>query len=492
MFEESIYKFRFRLTSMLDERRPLDGLLGLPAMFVLILLAFMGWNSRSEANIGQLKILEKSAQGHLDSGRFMEARIVAKRLASADEKNLKAVLIEVKALRGMGKEREASRLLSRVAPLSHPGNAAAHVMQAAILLTQEKADPNVVRQHVAYALQADPSNQDALELAARLSAGAGQWKEVLKHLDQMSLEKRADLKLMKATAMQYSGMKNEAVKFAREAEESLRELNESVSEGGDRVRYSIAISLGLQCRFEQAEEWMMKSNGGKLNKEDRQVLGGIYLAWSRHLKEQGNVDTGKVLGLLEKGIQTSADSEEIVMEFLKCCESFSANPEERNAYMQRVLGNGGISTSFLHYYMGVQDWKQGSRESAKSHFELASTLNPGFKVITNNLAMAIASTSKDDGELERALAMMDELIRQDPANPHFLDTRGQVHARMRQFKKAVVDLEQALPLARDKDSIHAKLAVFYEQLGMPDLAMNHRSAAPAGVAGNIQSNSNLR
>lgn len=492
MFEEFIHKMRFRLTSMLDERRPLDGLLGLPAMFVLILLAFMFLNSRSEANIEHLKILEKSAQGHLDGGRFVEARIVAKRLARAGAQNLKAVLIEVKALRGMGKEREASRLLARVAPLSHPGYAPAHVLQAAILLSQEKTDQGVARQHIANALQSDPTNQDALELAARFSAGRRDWKEALEYLDKMSLEKRADLMLMKATALQYSGMKNEAVKFARDAEESLRDLEESVTVGADRIRYSIAISLGLQRRFEQAEQWMMEATGGKLNKEDRQVLGGIYLSWSRHLKEQAIVDKVKVLELLEKGIQTSADSEDIIMEFLKCCEEFSTSPEERQAYMERVLSDGGISTSFLHYYMGVQDWKQGNRDSAKSHFEIASTLNPGFKVISNNLAMAIASISTDESELEKALAMMDELIRQDSENPFFLDTRGLVYAKLKQFKKAVLDLEHALPNARDKDGIHKKLAVYYEQLGMPDLATEHRSAASARVVRNVQPSPSFR
>ena len=492
MFEEFIHKMRFRFTSMLDERRPLDGLLGLPAMFVLILLAFMFLNSRSEANIEHLKTLEKSAQGHLDGGRFVEARIAAKRLARAGAQNLKAVLIEVKALRGMGKDREASRLLARVAPLSHPGYAPAHVLQAAILLSQDKTDPGVARQHIANALQSDPTNQDALELAARFSAGRRDWKEALEYLDKMSLEKRADLMLMKATALQYSGMKSEAVKFARDAEESLRDLESSVTVGADRIRYSIAISLGLQRRFEQAEQWMMEATGGKMNKEDRQVLGGIYLSWSRHLKEQAIVDKVKVLELLEKGIQTSADSEDIIMEFLKCCEAFSTSLEERQAYMERVLSDGGISTSFLHYYMGVQDWKQGNRDSAKSHFEIASTLNPGFKVISNNLAMAIASISTDESELEKALAMMDELIRQDSENPFFLDTRGLVYAKLKQFKKAVLDLEHALPNARDKDGIHTKLAVYYEQLGMPDLATEHRSAASARVVRNVQPSPSLR
>jgi uncharacterized protein HemY len=365
-------------------------------------------------------------------------------------------------------------------------------MQAAILFFQEKPDTQTALRHIAHALQLDPANQDALELAARFSAGQKEWKTVLRYLDQMNLDRRADLMLMKATALQFAGLKDESVKCARSAEEALRNMQDTVSPGADRIRYSIAVSLSLQRQFEQAVKWMMDATDGQLSKEDRQVLGGIYLSWSRHLKDQPVVDKLKVLQLLENGIQVCPDSQDIVIAFLNDCAELSTSADERQRYVERVLGDGGIATSFLHYYMGVQDWKLGNRESARSHFELASSLNPGFKVISNNLAMAIASVSSDHDELEKALAMMDELIRQEPENPFFLDTRGHVHAKMGQFKEAVHDLERALPKARDKDATHAKLADLYEHLGMKDLSVQHRSASLVRVLPVIDTRAAIR
>ena len=53
--------------------------------------------------------------------------------------------------------------------------------------------------------------------------------------------------------------------------------------------------------------------------------------------------------------------------------------------------------------------KAGRRDAARSHFELACSLNPGFKIISNNLAMAIAAVSERPDDLEKALAIMDDL-----------------------------------------------------------------------------------
>lgn len=481
MIQDMYHETRFRLTSALDERRPLDGLLGLPALFTILLLGFMVFTSGQSLDVEQQAQMEAEAQGYLDQGRFLEARLTAMRLARSAAESQKAVLIEAKALRGMGREKDALRLLARSAPLERPGYAPAHVLQAAILLSSPSPDGAGIKRHIEHALQADPSNQDALELAARCSATQRDWKSVLRWLARMKMDKRGDLMLMKATALQYTGLKDEAIKSAKQAEETLRAMKKDEVKGdANQVRFSIAASLALQRRFEQALQFMLSTmTSSKATREERQIVGGLYLSWSRHLKEQPKPDKMQVLKLLEQGIQASPESQDIIMAFLHDCEEFSADGEDRRAHVERVLGEGGIATSFLHYYLGVQDWKAGNRDSARSHFELASSMNPSFAVISNNLAMAIASVSSDKDELEKALSMMDQLVAKDPENPFFLDTRGHVNAKLGRFKEAVGDLERSLPNARNQDTTHAKLADLYQHLGMNDLAAQHRNASLA-------------
>ncbi|WP_395738656.1 tetratricopeptide repeat protein [Prosthecobacter sp.] len=482
MITDFIDHLRHRMSYMLDRRKPLHGMLGIPAFFALFLLAFMAVNSRQDGSSDHVNKLEREAQSELDKGHFVEARIAAMRMMQEGVQNSKAVLLEAKALRGMGRENDALRLLSRIAPVDRPGYAPAHVIQAAILLAQKDCDMNAVQKHISNALHSDPSDVNALELAARFSAGRRDWNMALKYLRKLDTDKRADLMLMKATALQFTGQEDEAIKFAGKAESALRAMKKTATENGSEVRFSIAVSLSLQRKFDEAVQWMLGSMQGTPTPAERQLIGGIYLSWSRFLKSQPTADRMKVLQLLEQGIQVSPESQDLIMAFLGDCEELTSTPTDRQRYVERILGNGGTATSFLHYYMGVQDWKQGNREAARSHFELASSLNPGFKVIGNNLAMAIASVSTDHGELEKALALINELIEQEPENPFFLDTRGHVHAKMGEFKEAVRDFERSLPNARDKNSSHTKLADLYDRLGMADLASEHRTAALAHMS----------
>jgi tetratricopeptide (TPR) repeat protein len=482
MTEHFIETTRFRITNMLDERRPVDGLLGLPAFFTLILLAFMVLNSRDDSSRENLNRLEREAQSQLDQGHFAAARLAAMRLMQDGVQNSKAILIEAKALRGMGRENDSLRLLSRIAPIDRPGYAPAHVVQATILLAQKTPNVAAAYEHINKALLNDPSSQDARELAARFAVGQRRWQTALSHLDKMKLEKRPDLLLMKATALQFSGQEAAAIQFAQQAETALRSMQKAATANGSQVRFSIAVSLSLQRKFDEAVQWMLSSIQGQPTREERQLIGGVYLSWSRYLKGQPTFDRMEVLKLLEQGIQVSPESQDLIMAFLGDCDELSSADADRQRYVERVLGNGGIATSFLHYYLGVQDWKHGNREAAKSHFELASSLNPGFKVISNNLAMAIASVSTDRAELEKALAIINDLIKQEPENPFFLDTRGHVYAKMGQFKEAVRDIELSLPNARDKSSSHVLLADLYEHLGMADLAAKHRSASLVHMA----------
>lgn len=475
MIDDFMHQLRCRLAFMLDERRPADGVLGLPAVFALVLLGFMYVNSRHDSGGQYLDKLEKSAQQNIEKGKFVEAHITAMRLAQTDGQNQKAAILEAKALRGMHREKEAARLLARVAPMDAPGHAPAHVMQAALLLAKEVPDVQAALRHVENALHTDPDNQDALELAARFAAAKHDWKACLAHLNNLQMDNRADLLLMKATALQFCGLEDESIKCAHHAEDTLRAMQGSLSSGQDRIRLSIAVSLSLQRRFDQAIKWLVETAPERPDKEERQVLGGIYFSWSRHLHAQSPARKLEALELLEKGIEISPESQDIIMAFLHDCDEITTDVVERRHLVERVLCREGISQSFLHYYLGQQEWQLGHKEAARSHFELASTINPRFGIITNNLAMAIASVSSDHGELERALTMMDQLLRQEPQNAFFLDTRGHILIKLGRFHEAARDLARALPNAQDKISANTTLAALYRELGMPELATEHQS-----------------
>ena len=85
----------------------------------------------------------------------------------------------------------------------------------------------------------------------------------------------------------------------------------------------------------------------------------------------------------------------------------------------------------------------------------------------------------EPANLDRALKVMEFVLKQEPKNPRLRETRGQILASMGRWKESVSDLEYALPNMTNKGPIHATLAKAYLELGLPELAEQHRKLAQA-------------
>ncbi len=420
--------------------------------------------------------LQARAEQNLVNGRFEEARIAALRLARLPEQAQTGALLEAKALQGLGRENDCQVILDRLAPASHPGHAPAHVMAAVLALSQQPPAFTVAQAHLDSALQAEPSNREAHELCARLAGGRKDWRAVIKHVD-LAHHERADLMLLKATALQASGLEKDAVLLGRKAEMRLRSMPAATDAANLGMRYSLAISLTMQRRYHEAASFLATACQGNPSRQDRLAMADVYLAWSRHLQGQAGIDKMKVVELLEKGIKIAPENQELMAAFVGACDTALGDDAESAGYARRVLQGEGVASSFLHYYLGIREWGHGSKTTAREHFQLARDLNPRFTAVTNNLAMSIAAVSADTQELEKALAMMDPLLKADPENPYFLDTRSQIYARLGRYREAARDLEVALPKAQDKPGMHGVLNGLYQKLGMNLLSNEHRVLA---------------
>lgn len=418
-----------------------------------------------------------SAQQSLAHGRFEEARIAGLRLALNPEHSQEGELVKAKALQGLGRERDSLKILERLAPGDHPGYAPAHVMLAVTAVSTQPPDFRAALAHLDRALQAEPSNAEAHELAARLAGGRGDWAAVVRHVDQARHEDRADLMLLKATALQSLGLENDAVKLGRKAEGRLRSMDGAADGHNLGVRYSMAISLNLQREYERALGYLLRASQGTPSQRDRLAMADTCLAWSRHLATRAGTDKMKVLEVLEKGIELSPESQDVLAAFVATCEEVLENEATRTSHVRRVLEGGGTASAFLHYYLGIEAWKKGGKATAREHFQMAHDLNPRFTAVTNNLAMAISAVSDKPEELEKALAMLEPLLRADPESPYFLDTRSHLLARLGRYREAARDLELALPRAVDKPGVHGMLAGLYEKLGMGSLSAQHGALA---------------
>lgn len=444
-----------------------------PVLFVIGVLAAAVVRTFVGPQEDEAEALRGSIETRLAQGRFEEARIAALRLAHLPRQTMTGEFLEAKALQGLGREKDSFNLLNKLAPAGQVGHAPAHVMLAVIAASQQPPDFNAAQMQLGHALQADPANQDAHDLSARLAGGRGDWAGVLRHLNAINIDERADLMLLKATALQSTTQDKDAVALAQKAELRLRSVLRASGVGNLGVRYSLAISLNLQHKHQEAIHFLMNACAGSPATRDRFAMADIHLDWSRHLRDQPMADKMNILQILEKGLGICPESQPLMAAFLDACDATFTNDTERIQQANRVLAGEGISKSFLHYYLGIQEWRQGSQATAREHFQLAHDLNPKFIAITNNLAMSVAAVSGDTNELERALALMEPLLRAEPDNPFFLDTRSQIHARLGRHREAARDLELALPRAQDKAGIHSTLSTLYRQLGMNLLSTQH-------------------
>ena len=465
----------------LDKRRWRDAWAGLPALLMMLLLAAMLISPALRRSREKVDGLHDAAVAHLAAGRYAQARLAALRLTKAQKETPEGDYLLYKALRGMRRDAEAVRLLNRLAPEQGIGHSSAHVERAVALFTARPPEPEAGLLQLDKALLIDPHDQRALELRVRVAVAQKDWKAALRYQQDLTVENRLDLQLLKAQIFQSSGMEDEAQSVARKAEERSRTLlikADAVSKSP--LQMAVATALALQRKYEPAAEWIVGVSGNKPTPEAVQMLGNVFLNWSRWAKTQPLPDKTLPLALLEKGLQVNPQNGEMLMDYLAECDASLKDETEKRSHVERYLNGDGAAGSFMNYYLGTQDWKSGNKDNAYKHWNMANKLNPNFPLITKNLALAIATLSTDRAELEKALAMMELLIRDDPNNPNFLDTRSAVLAKLGRHQEAVKDMEATLGTRSDKSEAHTKLAELYGKLGMADLASLHSEAAAKG------------
>jgi predicted Zn-dependent protease len=91
--------------------------------------------------------------------------------------------------------------------------------------------------------------------------------------------------------------------------------------------------------------------------------------------------------------------------------------------------------------------------------------------VANNMATLL--TLSTPPELDRALAIIQSVVTNTPANPEFRDTRGQILLKLGRYQEAITDLEFALPSLKPAANTHKALAEAYQALGLSELAQEH-------------------
>lgn len=117
---------------------------------------------------------------------------------------------------------------------------------------------------------------------------------------------------------------------------------------------------------------------------------------------------------------------------------------------------------FLQYLnQGVLHYQNDDLEQAELAFRKGIQRRRD-SVLLNNLADVLI---RRGGDLQEALALIDEAILRNPGQPRFLSTRGEIYLELDRFEDARKDLQEALEKLGREENLLLLLALSYEGLG---------------------------
>ncbi len=379
----------------------------------------------------------------------------------------------------LGRRTETVAILGTLAPLDKPGYAPAHIFLAQSLLLAPDASPQAVRlaeTHLLRMLVLEPKNVDAHQLLGQLYVSLGQWEDARKQL-AIVVSARPETALWLALTHRGLGDESAAKAWAQRAakyfEGAVAKPNQATTNDA-ALRANWADALVLLNDYRAAADVL--ETGWKRNRDSncQAALARVCFGWATALARDQPGKVADRLQVLQRGLEAAPDSADLLRELALLSGAPGTAGEAARAKANELLADARHAP-MLHFCLGGVAWQRGDLEQARTHYEAAFKSTPSPAEAANNLAAVLAASPKPD--LDRALELIQPLVQQQPSNPFFRDTRGQILLLQGRAEEALLDLEFALPQLRDPRPTHTALAKVYEQLGLNDLAAEHRRRA---------------
>lgn len=240
-----------------------------------------------------------------------------------------------------------------------------------------------------------------------------------------------------------------------------------------RVDYAtVLMRLG---RLDEArvvlEEGLKQDPEGDWHK----LLAALYVNYHDLLSVQGKKSVGEMMEPIARSLEHEPNFGPALNRLMSYVKAKVDGNVELRSVLARVVAEGK-QPALAHLALGNLCWVENDKEGAIFHFERAISINPKLAVVMNNLAWLLA-TDIASQDLERALALVNAALEEQPKNSSFLDTRGMVYQKLGRLKESLTDLEVALTGVVDPIPVHGRLAEVYDQLGRPEMSAQHRQIA---------------
>lgn len=255
--------------------------------------------------------------------------------------------------------------------------------------------------------------------------------------------------------------------------QAIRHFKQQRLESPHDVEYLLLLSDSylFQKDFEQAsrqiEIALRNDIFRRISPQLRAAQSRILSSWAVDLKLKGKDSLGECIEKVDLALRLDPKNERALAIL---AEITVANIDEVSLTAKQKLeaAIGDASAPFsVHLILGSHAAAEKNDALAIKHLRQAMLLNPKSTAVINNLAFVLAR--KQEPRFKEALGLINQALSIIPNNPRFLDTRGNIYIRMKQYELAFHDLEAAEVKIKNNPVLYENLLFLVQELGFDDL-----------------------
>ena len=465
------------------KRRKLEPfILGLPALFILVSIYLWQIRIQTKNLLSESSRFNTLTRQKLKSGDFNSAYIAARLVCNQSKTpaNLWRLAEVLLTSQSATDQLRANELINALASPENGDFADAHLFLARKAWNSESMKVeevpkllNLVKYHLRSGFSAEPNRVDLLESLLDLLMTTGEYNEVIRLATPRLESWPTGYYYLARIAFKQGDRLNQEI-YARFIVNRYESLSGVIAESTqDRERYLLCLALSGQ--WSKAEpllnDWLSELDGEK-----------SILFWKNRFLAI------KALGLLES---KPDEYQPVVSEVIDSISKSPENHELWNALTRFADRKSPLSDEFyksgiqlVNKYRKILDstelmiWGNLARKKndsgiSRELLEESVLRDPENIIAANNLANLLYKLDPKDPA--RALKLIENVLKSEPDNLIFIETRGQILAELGEDDKAIYDLTRSLTAFPEVSEIHETLIRLYRRKGKPDLVKIHET-----------------
>ena len=439
----------------------------IPALAMVGFLGYVGMQVMGRGKTISDRYSSEAKQAMM-AGNFELAKTHFSRLMQDEELTPPQKLQWVVVLAETGEDERAEEVLDELAPEDGVGFPPAHRVKALKIAFPRKARTGPLplkrlEHHLRHSRESTPMIQHAWAIYYQANDSPDKAIEAL----ALAAQKDPTFYIMIA---KYQGALNhheEQKETLRKAEQVFSQLLEE-DPANSNLRRLLASSISQQNRFDDAQEVIVE--GMRINDDKSMRKAAAEFFTLRHDVEQaGQSRVGKRVAYLFRALGAQPHHLPIYERLIRLANEKDSEDGRSFARIRRELNRviaGDEPNPMAHFALSNILWQHEEFEEAATHLELAYKLQPNFTVVLNNLAWVLAH--QDPPDLERALELASQAVKQSPNEGLYHDTLGTIYLKQEKYKDAAAELQLALPSVDNPIAVRKKLVTVYTKLNMPE------------------------